>query len=117
MDSNELLDELKRRLEIPDSHSTEQPVAAVSGDTEWYQLRSAIRDLEASAAKVGEVPANYPMHLNLLMRFLHGLLPWYTRPIREHADQTVAVARALEAVLARKQAPAHREEPTTEPSE
>jgi hypothetical protein len=103
MDAGEILSEVRGHLGIPDAGSAGGTAArpAVSGDENWHLLRRAIRDLEQSATRVGELPRGYPMHLNLLMRMIHALLPWYTRPIRQHAEHTVAVAKAMAAILER----------------
>lgn len=116
MDTGELLGNLQRDLEIPGSGVASTaglppaPGAATSGDETWHRLRRAIRDLEQGAMLVGELPRHYPMHLNLVMRVIHALLPWYTRPLRQHAEHAVAVAKAMEAILERLEAEA-RERP------
>lgn len=101
MEPNELLDEIRHRLRIPraeDAMAPAPPASLGSGEA-WHALRRAIRDLEESAGQVGVLPANYPMHLSVVMRVIHAMLPWYTRPLQQHAASTVAVARAMEAVL------------------
>ena len=101
MEPNELLEQIRHKLHIPqeDDAMAPSPESPVAKSEAWHGLRKAIRDLEQSASEVGELPANYPMHLNAMMRMLHALLPWYTRPLQQHAAHTVAVARAIEAVL------------------
>lgn len=101
MEPNELLETILQRLHIPQENDVTAPSSksAVANSEAWHGLRKAIRDLEQSAGKVGELPANYPIHVTPVMRVLHALLPWYTRPMQQHAAQTVAVARAIEAVL------------------
>ena len=101
MEPNELLEQIRHQLHIPqaeDATAHAAPSPRTSREA-WHDLRKAIRDLEQSAAGVGVLPANYPMHLRPVMRAIHALLPWYTRPLQQHAANTVAVARALEAVL------------------
>ncbi|MDZ7638213.1 MAG: hypothetical protein U5J83_08190 [Bryobacterales bacterium] len=100
MEANDILEQLRRKLEIPSAEDAgnSAPIHFASGEA-WHKLRKAIRDLEESAAQVGEMPRNYPMHLNLVIRAMHAMMPWYTRPLRHHAEQSVAVARAMEAVL------------------
>ena len=101
MDTGELLGNLRRDLEIPGPDTVPPPahnVAARDGES-WHRLRRAIRELEEGAVRVGELPRDYPMHLNLVMRVLHAMLPWYTRPLRQHAEHTVAVVKAMEAIL------------------
>lgn len=101
MESNELLLQIRDRLRIPREDGTvHEPVQGIAREGEaWRALRVAIRELEESAARVGELPENYPMHLRPVMRVIHGLLPWYTRPLRQHAENTAAATRALQAVL------------------
>jgi hypothetical protein len=103
MDTGELLGNLRRDLEIPESGAV--PLAshnpAIRDQEVWYRLRRAIRELEEGAGRVGELPRDYPMHLSLVMRAIHALLPWYTRPLRQHAEHTVAVVKAMEAILER----------------
>jgi hypothetical protein len=101
MEPNELLETIRQQLHLPqeDDAITRSSKSSVANSEAWHGLRKAIRDLEQSAGKVGELPANYPIHLNPVMRVLHALLPWYTRPMQQHAAHTVAVARAIEAVL------------------
>ncbi len=101
MEPNELLEQIRHKLHIPrpeDATAHAAPSPRTGGEA-WHELRRAIRDLEQSAGQVGTLPKNYPMHLRPVMRVIHALLPWYTRPLRQHAANTVAVARALEAVL------------------
>lgn len=101
MEPNELLEQIRYKLQIPQAGDAmaASPKSSVANNEAWHGLRKAIRDLERSAEEVGKLPANYPMHLNAVMRVLHALLPWYTRPMQQHAAHTVAVARAIEAVL------------------
>lgn len=101
METNELLPRILDKLHIPradGSIHTSDSVRAPQGG-KWRDLRKAIRDLEESASRVGELPTNYPLHLKPVMRVIHALLPWYTRPLRQHAENTVSVAHALRAVL------------------
>ncbi|MCC6264447.1 MAG: hypothetical protein IT169_12785 [Bryobacterales bacterium] len=101
MEPNELLDEIRLKLHIPqagDAVTSARPPSLGGGEA-WHALRKAIRNLEESAGQVGMLPANYPMHLSVAMRVIHALLPWYTRPVQQHAANTVAVARAMESVL------------------
>lgn len=117
MDTGELLGNLRRDLEIPEPGAV--PPAShksVMRDEEaWYRLRRAMRELEEGVARVGELPRDYPMHLNLLMRAIHALLPWYTRPLRQHAEHTVAVAKAIEAIL--EELEARQSERSTSPAQ
>lgn len=101
MEPNELLEQIRHKLHIPQPEDADahEPGRALAIPEARHELRKAIRDLEQSAAAVGMLPANYPMHLRPVMRVIHALLPWYTRPLQQHAANTVAVARALEAVL------------------
>lgn len=101
MEPNELLEQIRHQLHIPQAGDAVAPSAQsprASGEA-WHRLRAAIRELEESAGQVGVLPENYPKHLKPVMRAIHALLPWYTRPLQRHAANTVAVARAMEAAL------------------
>ncbi len=68
-------------------------------------IQSQTVHLHQLAEQIGKLPANYPWHINLIMRVISALLPWYTRPLRDFgkscADHAEAVAGSLAAIAHR----------------
>jgi hypothetical protein len=62
-------------------------------------LNNLVRDLRLHAALVGEIPSNYPKHVDLIMRGVAAILPWYTRPLREYAQKTAGVMTSVAEVV------------------
>lgn len=58
-------------------------------------LRGALSELEYRASRIGQVPVGYPRHLNLIMRCISALLPWYTRSLRDFSCASVDTCRLL----------------------
>lgn len=106
MNSEDLLSLTRKELAIPANHptttsgSTPASLTEMPVTQEWRHLYRALNELEAGASNVGQVPHGYPMHVDWIMRILHALLPWYTRPLQKHAEHTVAVCRSVREVLA-----------------
>lgn len=70
------------------------------------RLRQAVWELRQDAAKIGKIPSGYPWHIDLVMRLISALLPWYTRNLVQFGQRTTHTVQALaEAVeeLARRQ--------------
>ena len=44
-------------------------------------LYRLLYDLRHESEQVGKIPVGYPRHVDIVMRVLHALLPWYTRPL------------------------------------
>ncbi len=74
---------------VVDSHS-------VRGNAQLTRLREALQLLKKDAERVGQVPCGYPRHLDLIMKAISALLPWYTRTIAQFAKRTT---EALEIAL------------------
>ncbi|MDQ6706079.1 MAG: hypothetical protein M3Z85_08940 [Acidobacteriota bacterium] len=49
---------------------------------EWSNLARLVDDIHREAELIGTVPEKYPRHVEVVIRFVHALLPWYTRPLR-----------------------------------
>lgn len=76
------------------------------------RIGSAVQQMAGEAARIGTIPQNYPVHADLVMKAIHRLLPWYTRPIagfgaratdavRELADAVTLLAQFDHAVMTR----------------
>jgi|GEM_PF-2565634 len=112
MNSDDLLALTRKELGIPTQvadplrQSTDASTAMLSAP-EWRRLHRAVSELEEGAQAVGEIPKGYPMPVDWVMRLIHALLPWYTRPLRKHAEHAVDCSRAtrdlLAVVIARQQ--------------
>jgi hypothetical protein len=62
------------------------------------QVRRVRSDLQAAAEharSVGQIPPDYPAHVDSVMRVIARLLPWYTRPLRNFSE---ASAQALTSI-------------------
>ncbi len=51
------------------------------------ELAVGVREMRRRANRVGLVPEGYPLPLDIIMKTIHRLLPWYTRSIQAHAQQ------------------------------
>ena len=81
-------------------------------------LNRLVLDLQREAALIGSIPENYPRHIDFIMKGVSALLPWYTRPLREHSQKTSrALASLTEAVNQLAQRQQELEESLLEPSE
>ena len=59
------------------------------------RLRQAVWELGRDAAKIGKIPSGYPRHIDLVMRVISVLLPWYTRNLVQFGRQTTHTVQAL----------------------
>ena len=101
MNADEILGRIRQTLDLPGSRQGVESAAGVekaparpSCETELARLAANIDLLRRETQNVGCVPQGYPGPLNLAMKSIHRLLPWYTRPIRAHAECSAAVAEA-----------------------
>ncbi len=104
MPIEDVLEAIRLRLGTPQPESEGPPdrlrragelLAAINLEERVSELSRMVERLEAEAGRVGVVPQGYPWILDLIMRLIHALLPWYTRPIREFSLQSAAVLREL----------------------
>ena len=107
MEADELIRQLKNELAIPDVSEPSDSTAAFRDSADWRELERCVRELRSAADAVGVKPVGYPLPVDLTMRIVGALLPWYTRPLRAQAESCVALAAAVETVLGRM---AHRQE-------
>lgn len=112
MNSDDLLALTRKELGIPTQaagplHQSTDVSTAMLSTPEWRRLHREVSELEEGALAVGEIPKGYPMPVDWVMRLIHALLPWYTRPLRKHAEHAVDCSRAtrdlLAVVIARQQ--------------
>lgn len=84
------------------------PAVAVSGDDSFpdhynpgqeyirvERLRHVVWELRQKAAKIGKIPSGYPRHIDLVMRLISALLPWYTRSLVQFGRQTAEAVRVI----------------------
>jgi hypothetical protein len=85
------------------------------GQGQVSAMLAGVKEMEANAARVGLIPAKYPLHVTLIIKIIHALLPWYARTIRafcltatavarQQADALCAVVQQQEQILRRLQA-------------
>jgi hypothetical protein len=77
----------------------EQPAASGSSNPLLRQLYAEIAELEAAAARIGTLPENYPLHVQVVMKTLAALLPWYTRPLVQFSRQATVTLKAVAEIL------------------
>lgn len=99
MNADEILGRIRQSLDLPGSRQAAEGAAGVEKaparpacETELARLAASVDLLRRETQNVGCVPQGYPGPLNLVMKTIHRLLPWYTRPIRAHAECSAAVA-------------------------
>lgn len=63
------------------------------------RLRHAVSELKQDAARIGTVPPGYPRHINLIMRAISALLPWYTRNLAQFGQRASHTVELLADVL------------------
>src|SRR5580765_6126944 len=83
------------RKERPDRRAPSQGLS--SGDL--ASLNLLVIELQREAISIGSIPPNYPLHVDLIMRAVSVLLPWYTRPLREHCQKTSRAIASLVEVI------------------
>lgn len=91
---------LCRYLRIPVFRDNGPEGSSSRWPTKRARLMSAVEELERRAAAIGTIPFGYPRHIDLVMRVLSALLPWYTRNIVAFARQAVDTVRVLVDTLA-----------------
>lgn len=108
---SELESRLYQHLKIPlggsgpQSNDSERlPVPPPAAGPEGVErIRRALWDLRQDAARLGTIPAGYPRHIDLIMKVISALLPWYTRSLVQFGQRTVetleTMADAIEPVL------------------
>ena len=55
--------------------------------------------LRSVAQLVGIPPADYPLHVRLVMKSISALLPWYTRPIRSFCLEAASLIGTMHGAL------------------
>lgn len=101
MEADDLIRQTKAELGIPGDGADPHGEGALRETAEWRELDRAVRSLRESADAVGVKPVGYPLPVDLVMRAVQALLPWYTRPLRRHAEDTVAASIAVQALMER----------------
>ncbi len=85
MNSAEIITAIRLYLGQPvigaDSYSP-APLADCYARVDLTRLAMLTRSLKWEASQVGTIPQGYPAGVNLVMKVIHRLLPWYTRPIQ-----------------------------------
>ncbi len=97
-------------LNLPAPQGQEQQVggdSAAAPNLFLAELTVDVRELRRRANRVGLVPEGYPLLLDIIMKTIHRLLPWYTRSIQAHAQQA---ADTVEKMLLYLQAIAQSQE-------
>jgi hypothetical protein len=69
---------------------------------------SQAEQLRSVAQLVGIPPADYPLHVRLVMKSISALLPWYTRPIRTFCLEAASLFETMHAALQEAQEKVHR---------
>jgi hypothetical protein len=96
--SEELENRLLKALGMPAAARRFSADAGYVGARRGFDLRplrKLIAELERDASLVGSVPANYPPHVDFIMKAISALLPWYTRSLRANSQKTAFVLAAL----------------------
>jgi hypothetical protein len=95
---------LRSQLGLPEPRPNGARVERPTHDLEGlYRL---LIDLRHEAELVGKIPVGYPRYVDIVMRVIHALLPWYTRPIERFsgiASRTVSELTEQVAQLIREQ--------------
>lgn len=63
------------------------------------RLRQAVWELRQDAARIGRIPPGYPRHIDLVMRVISALLPWYTRNLVQFGQRTSQAFQVMAEVL------------------
>jgi hypothetical protein len=109
MKLNEIERSVREQLRLPEPRRKETRVERSTHDLEGlYRL---LIDLRHEAELVGKIPAGYPRHVDVVMRVIHALLPWYTRPLMNFsglAARTVSELTEQVAQLVREQQESQR---------
>ncbi|MDQ6663008.1 MAG: hypothetical protein M3Z23_01280 [Acidobacteriota bacterium] len=62
---------------------------------DWSKLARLVDDIQREADLLGTIPEKYPRHVELIIRFVHALLPWYTRPLRAFGGDCASALNEL----------------------
>ncbi|MBL8296273.1 MAG: hypothetical protein JNN08_30800 [Bryobacterales bacterium] len=104
MKLNDIERSLRSQLGLPEPRPSGARVERPTHDLEGlYRL---LIDLRHEAELVGKIPVGYPRYVDVVMRVIHALLPWYTRPIERFsgiASRTVSELTEQVAQLIREQ--------------
>jgi hypothetical protein len=96
----ELEDRLLGALGMPGADAEGgRSVAKSFSPIDLRPLNRLVLDLQREAALIGSIPQNYPRHVDLIMRGVSALLPWYTRPLREYGWKTSRAIASLAEVV------------------
>src|SRR5437879_332944 len=70
-----------------------------NGRLDLARLAMLTQILRSEANQVGTVPKGYPVFIDFVMRGIHRLLPWYTRPLQNFsrvcAEQAEEIGRQI----------------------
>lgn len=92
---------LRRALGLPPIAPFEGGSASVARSKaftthpDFDRLRQALVELRHRTAAVGSLPQGYPRYVDIVIRGISALLPWYTRTIRHQAESAEHVSFAL----------------------
>ena len=95
MDGDEVLNRIRQALKLPEQSRHEAQIPENDEATLRLllaKLAANVRDIQRGSAQVGVVPQGYPPALEIIMKTIHRLIPWYTRPIQGHAQCSAAAA-------------------------
>lgn len=97
MNADDILGQIRLMLNLPVPEGQEQQAGAdkAASNLLLAELAVAVRELRRRASRVGLVPEGYPLPLDLIMKAIHRLLPWYTRSIQAHAQQAADSAETM----------------------
>jgi hypothetical protein len=89
------------RIPSPRPHLGGEPRPPLCGESnlDLERLRVAVSELERSVASIGEIPKGYPKHIDLVMRIISALIPWYTRNLTRFGQQTAQTVRVISEAL------------------
>ena len=97
------IEELEKRLKTrigmpPSAEETGASLVAdflMSARIHIGDCRGIVQDLRVHANRVGTIPNSYPRHLDLIMKAISALIPWYTRPLQQFAQRTTETTEVL----------------------
>ena len=93
------IDELEARLSQylgqPASGMSRREASSISSVNYLIHVREALRALRQDAERVGQIPLNYPRHVDMVMKTISALLPWYTRSLSQFASRTTETLRIV----------------------
>ena len=111
------IEELEKRLEagigMPPGSAEETGASSVADSLMVVSMhigncREIVQDLRVQADRIGTIPSSYPWHVDLIMRVISALIPWYTRPLHQFAMRTTeAIEVFLQSIADLADAQAH----------